>query len=477
MTPDETSAETPAASQSARVTSRREFIQCAAGATIAAAVFPSIVPASALGMDGAVAPSRRLTVGVIGCGPQGQGVMGNFISQDDCQVVAVCDVKADQLEQARGVVNERYQNQDCRTYHDFRELVARKDIDACLIATPDHWHVLAALAAVNSGKDVYVEKPLAVSLEEGQALRAAIHRKKRVFQFGTMQRSGRNFRFACELARNGALGSLRHINVWAPGSAPGGSTDVVPVPPGWDYDFWLGPAAFKPYTQDRCSADSTKKTWWFLSDYTLGFITGWGIHPMDIAAWGAGELMNGTVTAEGRGNFRVADGICDTASIWEVDFQFASGLTLKFVGVPNGHNNNESTGEPFLHGDEWAKRYRRIETHGTAFEGTGGWAHVDRSGVNLQPEDLVHTNPDELKIKLVRSKDHVGNFLECIRSRAETVCPIDAAIKSDALCHIADTAIRLGRRVTFDFKKEHFIDDPVANQRLKARPMRAPWRL
>ena len=457
--------------------SRRDFVRSAAGTALTAAVFPSLIPASALGKNGAIAPSNRLTIGVIGCGPQGLGDMSNFLNEKDCQVVAVCDVKNDQLEQARDAVNHHYQNQDCRTYHDLRELVARKDIDACLIATPDHWHVLAALAAVNSGKDVYVEKPLAVSLEEGQALRAAVRRKKRVFQFGTQQRSGRMFRLACELARNGAIGKLQHINVWAPGSTPGGSRDVVPVPPGWDYELWLGPARFTPYTQDRCSADGVKKTWWFISDFALGFIAGWGIHPMDIALWGGGDLMEGTVTVEGRGNFRTAEGICDTATIWEVDYQFASGLTLKFVGVPNGGNRDAATSEPFLHGDEWKQRYRRITSHGTAFEGTEGWAHVDRSGINLQPEKLIDLNPDEGKVQLTRSSGHVRNFLDCIKSRAETVCPIEAAVKGDALCHIGDIAIRLGRKVTFDLKKEQFINDDAANHRLKARPMRKPWHL
>jgi predicted dehydrogenase len=322
-----------------------------------------------------------------------------------------------------------------------------------------------------------VEKPLGVTLAEGQALRAALRRKNRVFQFGTQQRSGRMFRFACELARNGALGALRHINVWAPGSSPGGSREVVPVPAGWDYDLWLGPAPFQPYTRDRCSAESTKKTWWFISDYALGFIAGWGIHPMDIATWGAGDLMDGTLTAEGRGNFRPAEGVCDTATIWEVDFRFAGGLTLKFVGVPNGGNQGQSTCEPFLHGDEWGKRYRRITSHGTAFEGADGWAHIDRAGINLQPENLIDRHPDDFKVKLLRSSGHARNFLDCVKSRAEPVCSIDAAMKGETLCHVADIAIRLGRKVTFDFKKEHFIDDAAANHHLKARPMRQPWHL
>jgi predicted dehydrogenase len=455
---------------------RREFISTT-GAAIVAVAFPTIIPASAIGQGGTVAPSNRVALGVIGCGPQGQGDMGIFMNQKDCQVVAVCDVKNDQLEQARAAVNGHYQNQDCRTYHDFRELLARPDIDACLIATPDHWHVLAALTAVRAGKDVYVEKPLAVTLGEGQVLRAAVQRHKRVFQFGTQQRSERVFRVASELARNGLLGQIKHINVWAPGSAPGGSLEVVPVPEGWDYDLWLGPAQYRPYTQDRCSADGGKKTWWFTSDYALGFIAGWGIHPMDIALWGAGDLMDGMVTVEGRGDFLLAEGVCDTATIWEVDYQFASGLTVKFVGVPNGGNAGAGTGEPFLHGAEWKQRYGEITTHGTAFEGSDGWAEVHRGGLNLHPESLSDVKADDLKVKLTRSSNQAGNFLDCVKSRAETVSPIEAAVKCDALCHIADIAIRLNRKLTFDMNKEHFVGDDAANRRLKARPMRKPWKL
>jgi predicted dehydrogenase len=455
---------------------RREFLGTTACA-LAAATFPSIIPSSALGRDGTVAPSNRINVGVIGCGPQGRGDMLNFLAQEDCRVVAVCDVKTDQLGIARQAVNDSYENQDCRTYHDFRELVARRDIDACLIATPDHWHVLAALAAVNSGKDVYLEKPLGVTLEEGQVLRAAVRRKKRVFQFGTQQRSSKNFRLAAEMARNERIGKLRHINAWAPGSAPGGSRKQVPPPPELDYDLWLGPAAFSPHVENRCIADSSLKTWWFKSDYALGFVAGWGIHPLDIALWGGGELLGGSVAVEGRGNFRLAEGECDTATIWEVDYAFASGLTMKFVGVPNGENDGKPTGEPFLHRDTWAQRYRRIENHGTAFEGTDGWVHVDRTGINLQPEDLVHLDPESLRIKLPRSSNQARNFLDCVKSRAETISPIGTAVTADALCHIADIAIRLGRKLTFDFKTETFVNDVSANQRLKVRPMRKPWHL
>jgi predicted dehydrogenase len=456
---------------------RRDFIRNTAAATLAAAVFPAVVPGSALGKNGAVAPSNRIAVGVIGCGPQGRGDMSNFLNEGDCRVVAVCDLKSDQLDLARAAVQQRYGGNDCKTYHDFRDLVARKDIDACLIATPDHWHVLTALAAVHSGKDVYVEKPLALTLEEGQALRKAVRKHQRVFQFGTQQRSDRIFWQACQLVRNQQIGKLQHINVWAPGSTPGGSLQQVAPPAGLDYDFWLGQAPATPYTENRCSDVANLKTWWFISDYTLGFISGWGIHPLDIALWGGGNLLGGSVQVEGRGTFRNTEGACDTATIWEVDFKFSSGVSLKFIGVPNGQNEGRPTGDPWLYQNEWNKRYRRISSHGTAFEGTEGWVHVDRSGINLQPENLIDIKPESLDVKLVHSPGHVRNFLDCIKSRADTVCPIEAALAVDTLCHLADAATRLERKLTFDFKAECFVDDAAANQRLKARPMRKPWHL
>lgn len=454
---------------------RRQFLGTTGTVTLGAAALPAIVPASALGRGGSVAPSERITVGCIGQGPQGQGDMGGFLNQKDAQVVAVCDVKAEQLEQAKSAVNRRYGNQDCATYTDFRQLVARKDIDACLIATPDHWHVLAGIAAVSNGKDIYLEKPMGLSLGEDWALRKAVHQHKRIFQFGTQQRSGRLFRVACELVRNGKIGTLKHINVWSPGSAPGGPNNVAPVPPGLDYDMWLGPAPFKPHTQDLCSADGAKKTWWFKSAYALGFIAGWGIHPIDIAAWGA-DLFKGSIEVEGRGTF-YCEGACDTATVWQIDLKFANDVTMKFVGVPNGGNQDKPTNDAWPQQAEWKKRYRRITTHGTAFEGTEGWVHIDRDGINLQKENLIDENPDSFKVHLTRSPDHVRNFLDSVRSRKDTVCPIDESVRSDSLCHISEIAIRLNRKVTWDPQKEKFMDDEEANLRLRPRKMRAPWHL
>jgi predicted dehydrogenase len=456
--------------------SRRQFLKQTTAVALSAAAAPTFIPASALGRSGEVAPSNRIVVGCIGLGPQGQGDMGGFLSQKDARVVAVCDLKSEQLEQARQLVNRQYQNDDCRAYGDFRELVVRKDIDAFLIATPDHWHVLVALAAVRAGKDVYLEKPMGLSLAEDWALRHEVGRHKSVFQFGTQQRSSRLFRLACEFVRNGRIGKLKHINVWAPGSTPGGSDKVVPVPSGLNYEMWLGPAPLRPHTQDLCSADGAKKTWWFQSPYSLGFISGWGIHPLDIAAWGCPELFNGPIQVEGRGTFH-AEGACDTATIWNIDMEAANGVTLKFVGVPNGGNSSKPTCDPWPQAEEWKQRYRRISTHGTAFEGSEGWVHIDRDGIDLQPESLIDDHEDSFKVQLTRSSHHVRNFLDCVKSRAATVCPIDDAVRTDTLCHVSEAAIRLNRKVIWDPRKERFLNDEAANLRLPVRQMRAPWHI
>jgi predicted dehydrogenase len=455
---------------------RRQFLKQTTGLALSAAAFPSLIPASALGRSGGVAPSNRIAVGCIGVGPQGQGDMGNFLNQKDAQVVAVCDVMTSHLEQARNGVNQHYQNKDCATYGDFRELVARKDIDACLIATPDHWHVLTALAAVRAGKDVYLEKPMGPNLTEDWALRKEVHRHKRIFQFGTQQRSSRTFRIACALVRNGCIGKLQHINVWSQASAAGGSTQVVPVPPGLNYDMWLGPAPFRPLMQDLVEAPGTKKTWWYNTQYALGFIAGWGIHPMDIAVWGGGDLLSGPVEVEGRGTFH-AEGACDTATAWNVDMKFGSGVTLRFEGTPNWPDAATPRCDFWAHEAEWKQRYRRISDHGTAFEGTEGWVHVDRSGINLQPENLIDLKEESFKVQLTKSPDHARNFLDCVKSHAETVCPIDESVHSDSLCHISDIAIRMNRKVVWDPKKERFIGDEGANLRLLGRNMREPWHL
>ncbi len=452
---------------------RRHFIKSNLAAALAASAFPAIIPGSALGKNGAVAPSERVVVGGIGVGERGQEVLKHFLQQKTCQVVALCDVKQDVLAEAKALVDVKYENKDCRALGDFRELIARKDIDAVVIASPDHWHVLHALAAIRAGKDIYVEKPLGWSLAESQALRHELRKRKRVFQFGTQQRSERKFRFACELVRNGHIGKLKHINIWAPGSTPGGSTQQALPPPTLDYEFWLGPTAFRPYTEDLTDFKLLKKTWWFNSDFALGWIAGWGIHPLDIALWGAGEQAAGKVEVEGKGNIP-AEGACNTATTWDIDFRFHTGLTMKFAGTPY-----HSPTEKFKQEAEWTQRYGKVSYHGTAFEGDNGWVLVSRGGIRTNPDSLeeLELEAGKFPVKLVHSSDHALNFLDAVKSRAATVSPIDSAVQSDAFCHVADLAIRLRRPLRYDGKAEKFIGDNEANQRLSLRSMRAPWKI
>jgi len=437
---------------------RRGFLKKTAGVTIGAIGFPHVISSSALGKAGSIAASNRITVGCVGVGPQGTAVMRNFLAQKDAQVLAVCDLKRPAREAACNLVNKHYQNDDCATYKDFRELVAHDDINVVSVATTDHWHVLVSLAAARAGKDIYLEKPMGLSLAEDQALRQACHRYGTVFQFGTQQRSSRDFRFACELARNERIGKLHTINVWSPGSASGGSPKPVPVPEELDYDMWLGPAPYTPYTEDRCS----NKLWWFISDYALGFIAGWGVHPLDIALWGGGEKLIYPVEIEGKGIWPDPAGVCDTAMNWNVVLKYDSGVTMNF------------TGNPFP--EQWKKRYGKTTSHGTAFEGSEGWVHVDRSGINAHPKKLLATEFGPNEIHLYQSSNHVRNMLDCVKTRAETICPIDVAVHVDTLCQISDIAIRLEQKLRWDSEKQRFVNNETANRRL-TRSMRSPWRL
>ena len=455
--------------------SRRRFIQNNLTATIALSAFPSIVPASALDKDGKTAPGNRITVGCIGNGPQGRSVMGGFLTQKEAQVVALCDVAKKNLDLARQQVNEKYQNSDCATYQDFRELLARKDIDAVLIATPDHWHVPVALAAARAGKDIYLEKPMGLSVAEDQLLRNAVQKNKRIFQFGTQQRSSREFRRAIELVRNERIGSLEQINVWCSGSRPGGSTTPVPVPEGLDYERWLGPAPMSPYTVDKCfdsAAPGLWKTWWHNYDYALGFIAGWGVHPLDIAYWGHPTMMSGPLQIEGKAVIP-ASGACNTAVAWEVKFAFADGVRLNYKATRNGCDPS-----PLNDFSAWQQKYGKIADHGTAFEGTDGWVMVHRGGLHAEPENLLEKSSAPSSFILPpEHPSHVADFLHAVRTRAKAICPIEDAVQADILCHLSDIAVRLNRPLKWDPAKERFLNDDEANRRLALRATRDPWRL
>jgi predicted dehydrogenase len=451
---------------------RRHFIQQGATAALAVAAFPTLIPASARGADGTVAPINRINAASIGVGPQGRGVMNGFLAQSDVRVVAVCDVAKLNLDQALQQVNRHYKNEDCKTYGDFRELLARKDIDAVSIATTDHWHVPVALAAAKARKDIYLEKPMGLSIEEDVMLRKLCQKNKVMFQFGTQQRSDREFRKACELVRNGKIGKLKQINVWCSASRPGGSTAPMPPPDGLNYDFWLGPAPNKPYTAGKAFDNippGSWKTWWFNYDYALGFIAGWGVHPLDIAYWGHPEMMSGPVEIEGRAIIPT-EGACNTSVAWDVNFAFADGVRMRYRGTRNGCEANDMNDFK-----DWQARYGKIADHGTAFEGTDGWIEVHRGGLVTSPEKLVEEPLGPNDKPLTKSPGHQRNLIESVRSRKPAICPIEDSVQADILCHLSDIATRLGRKLTWNPKKETFADDKEANARLKIRSVRKPW--
>ena len=455
-------------------TTRRRFISNTFAATIAAGTLPAIIPASALGKDGAVAPSGRIALGCIGVGPQGRGDMGGLLAQANAQVVAVCDPARVNLEAARDQVNKKYQDAGCAIFGDYRQLLARKDIDAVLIATPDHWHVPVAVAAARAGKDIYLEKPMGLSIAEDQLLRKIVQKQKRIFQFGTQQRSSREFQRACELVRNGRIGELKEIKVWCSASRPGGSTKPAPVPDGLDYETWLGPARLSPYTVDKCFDVSTPgawKTWWYNNDYALGFVAGWGVHPLDIAYWGHPTMMAGPVEIQGKAIFPT-EGACNTAIAWDVNFTFADGVRMGYKGTRNGYDqvNEMNDLQP------WFTRYGASPDHGTAFEGTEGWIMVHRGGLHTHPEKLAEEKPGPSELSLAQSSNHARNFLDSIKSRASAICPIEDAVQADVLCHLSDIATRLNRKVKWDPAKERFINDAEANKKVALRAVRSGWR-
>jgi predicted dehydrogenase len=435
---------------------RRNFLRSAAAATAGIVGFPYVIRPSALGKAGTVAPSNRVVLGCIGTGNQGNGVLGGFLHQEGVQAVAVCDVKSNRRQATRERIEKHYGTKGCKEYTDFRELVARDDIDAVLNATTDHWHVLTSLAAVRNGKDVYLEKPMGMSLEQDQTLRKACKRYGTVFQFGTQQRSDRKFRFACELALSGRLGKVKKINVLSPSSVKGGSTKPAPVPEWLDYDFWLGPAPYAPYTENRVS----NELWWFHSDYALGWIAGWGVHPLDIALWGGGKDCDCGLELEGTGTFPT-EGFCNTAIDWRIMFKYESGMLLDYAGGP----------QP----PEWRERYGK-DAHGIGFEGTEGWVHVNRGRITASPKSLLEIKLGPNDVHLYESNHHVRNFVDCIKTRSETVCPIDVAVKADIACQLSDITIRTGRKIKWDPVKEEIINDPEASMRL-TRAMRSPWHL
>jgi len=407
----------------------------AAGVALAA---PVIVPASVFGAD---APSGRITLGVIGCGGKGTGGMRNLMGQG-AQVVGVCDPNARNRDRAAAAAKVPASAR----YVDFRELLARRDLDTVLVATPDHWHVLCSIAAVRAGKDVYCEKPLSNTVAEGRALADTVRRYGAVFQHGTQLRSMRGTRHACELVRNGYIGELEKVVVGSPPGKATGHAAVEAVPDWMSFDTWLGPAPSVPYVPKRVLHPG----WYFVSDYSkAGWVAGFGVHDMDIAQWALGTEHTGPVEIEGTGVFPT-DGLFDTVLTYELTYTYADGR--KIIVTDTGKNR-----------------------HGVQFFGSEGWVFT-RGGIEAKPASLLGVTFRPTETRLYVSNHHERNFLECVRTRRATLTPAEVAHRSTTICLIGGIALKLGRKLRWNPDTERFVNDAEANGLLDY-PMRPPWSL
>ena len=430
---------------------RRRFV----GALTALAA-PCVVPSSVLGRGRAAAPSERVTLGVIGTGGRGVSVMKSMLPLDTAQVLAVCDVRREKRLAAAKIVGQHYQasragsGKPCVAVNDFREILARNDIDAVAICPQDHWHGTIAVAAARAGKDMYCEKPLGVAVAQCQAIRDAVRRYDRVFQTGTQQRSNAKFRHACNLARFGYLGKVHTVEVAAPGPKYHprfkGPATPQPVPDGFDYDMYIGPARMRPYTPYCIDWPG----WYLIWDYCAGFIVNWGVHHLDIAHWGCPSISSQPCSVRCKSEYRTHP-VCDNINSWQAEFNFDDGLVMKFT----------DTGNPL--------------SQGTRFIGDEGWVHVNRAdGIKAEPASLLDVKMTADKPGLYESKHHQADFLDCVLKRRDPVAPVEAGHVASYLGMLAESAGRLQRELRWDPAAEQFIDDADAN-RLLVRPMRSPW--
>ena len=431
-------------------TTRRSFLT----GTAAAFSAPLILPASRL--FGADVPSRRINIGHIGTGGQGTSLVQNFLGVPGAVSVAIADPYQERREAAGKRVKDS-QGHEAKLYNDFRELLADKSIDAVIIATPDHWHVPVGLAAVRAGKDVYIEKPLGHTLAQNKAMLEACQKNKRIFQYGTQQRSQELLKRGIELVLNGYIGDLQRIEVWAPAGKGGGSLDEIQVPAGLDYDMYIGPAPMKPCSKDRITNFGS----WYCSDYALGFIAGWGAHPLDIAIWGMDYDQKGPAKFRGKGEFPTPNALFDTCATWDVEIEFAGGLPMHFM--------SDNIAQPIV------KKYRQNwEGDGTTFFGSKGWVSLSRGGCAARNPEWLKLRECEGAKRVLYHNHYYKSFVDSVRERSPSIAPIEDAVRSDALSHLSLLAIKSGGEVVWD-PKAYKIQSPEALNAKMTCEVRGAW--
>jgi predicted dehydrogenase len=424
----------------------------------AAALAPLIIPGAALGADGATAASERITFGLIGCGGQGNGDIGGVLSSKGTQVVAVCDVNKKNLASTKEKIDKHNDNTDCAAYADFRELLARKDIDAVVIATPDHWHALVAVEAAKQGKDIYCEKPLAWSLGESRAIADAAKANKRVFQVGSQQRSGADFKYACEVVRNGYLGKIKHINVGLPNGGNAMWVDEYPAPPEHlDYDFYVGPAEWAPYHKDRLDWNWR---WWM--GFGGGQMMDWIGHHGDIAHMGMGWDEHGPSEIE--------------PVLWEMSPDRNNLYSGPAKYITNYTYDNGTTMQVASQA-EMPEVFRNCKDTGTQWFGDDGkWIYVSRGDVKASDKSLLKIKFKDGDFRFRKERNHMRDFLNCIRERKECIAPAEAGHRSASIGHLGRIAATLGTKLKWDPKAEKFIGNDAVNSML-TRKYRGDWKL
>jgi len=432
--------------------SRRSFLKVT-GAAGAALAFPTFIPASALGRDGTPPPSSRITLGVVGWGMQGPSNTKELMNLKDVQVVASCNIDKHHLKTSVKVINDFYKKKVVKTYSDYRIMMARKDIDAVMIAVPDHWHQLVAVEAARNGKDIYGEKPLAKTIAEQQRIVQAVREHGRIWQTGSWQRSKPNFHKAAEIVRNGLIGKITRVEV----GLPSGHNDfaktakfnqITKPPPELDYERWIGPSNMMPYIKAR-----SHMNWRWNYNTGGGQLMDWVGHHLDIAHWGLGFDLNGPSEVEAHGDFPDPDAMWNTATKFKVEMKYPEDIHITMAG-----------------GDKEIKE-------GTKWIGTDGWVYVSREKFEASNEDwrdIKQLADKDAKIKLILSNNHWRNFIDSVKSRQPTIAPVEVAHHSAIPGHLGFISMWLGRKLKWDVEKEQILDDDSAT-RMMSRLFRAPY--
>ncbi len=445
---------------------RRTFLKRAGAVALAPWAF-RIVPASARGADGATAPSDRISLGLIGVGMVGQGHLRGFLSAADVQVVAVCDVDRWRRDSAQATTEQAYAErrtsgtyQGCATYTDLRDLLARDDIDAVFIATGDRWHGVATVMAAKAGKDIYVEKPISLTIAEARAMVQAVRRYDRVCQCGLQQRSTREFRLACQLVRDGALGTLQAVYVTGPGTSAEVNLPAEPVPDGLDWDLWLGPSPWRPFNHRFVYLGKPLNVvpWDFCRDFGGGNLTSGTVHAFDVVQWGLGMDHAGPVEVSPPA----------AGSYPDLTFKYPDGLLVQVVpgrlnrtrqAIPKGWD--EST---------------PLQVFGALFVGERGWIHVGRGGfLQSYPAEVIKYYPAGYE-PIIAGESHHRNWFDAIRTRGRPACDVAVGCQSTIVSHLGCLAYWTGRTLKWDPAADQFLGDDEAN-RLRSRALREPWRV